>query len=267
MNYLCTPLKNLFPPEMFTMEIMVALGWILMGELFMATGLDCISRMKFVRHRRVFDVAIPAGQFKRDVTHSWHVFLDAIVLYLFVRLGLLRPAAFSWTDTAITAVIFAVWVEIYFYCVHRAMHSFKALRPIHHAHHLSVVNTTYSGFASSLPEKLVLLSFAAFFMALLSWFMNITLSGIAVFYAYYYLIVTGGHCNTEFPVISRTMHRFGLATPTVHALHHARFSVNYGFAFLFFDRLFGTYSRETDELRWRALAGNGNRTLKRPAHD
>ncbi|WP_185218886.1 sterol desaturase family protein [Paraburkholderia dinghuensis] len=264
MNYLESLREIIFPAKIFGAEALGALGWILLGQILIMIIMNYVAQSRIFRSGRIFDVPIPARQRRREFIHSWHVFLDSIVLYIFLYTGLLRPSVFTWPDTLITFLIFVVWVEVYFYCVHWAMHSFKWLRPIHREHHRSVVNTPYSGFASSMSEKVVLLSLATCFMAALSWFMNITMSGIAAFYAYYYVIVIGGHCNTEFPFISRTMQRLGLATPSVHALHHARFNVNYGFSFVFLDRLFGTYTSETDTLRDRALAGNGYQSLKRP---
>ena len=256
-----------FPPARFDAQALLALAWILVAEVAMMLLMSYAVRSKRFSKGRVFDVPIPPEQRKREFAHSWHMFLDATVLYVFIYVGLLRAAPFTWLDTLATLVIVGLWVEVYFYAVHRAMHAFKPLRPIHLDHHRSVVNTPYSGFASSLAEKAILLSFAVWFIAALSWLIDVTMAGVAAFYAYYYVIVIGGHCNTEFPVISRTMTRLGLATPSAHALHHARFDVNYGFGFVFLDRLFGTYSKETAPLRERALAGDGYRDLKRPAAD
>lgn len=263
MTYLYSLKETLFPSKIFGTEALFSLVWILLGAVVLIVATEYVVESRALKSRRIFDIPIPPNQRKREFVHSWHMCLDAIVFYVLIYIGILRPSTFTWSATLVTFLIFAVWVEIYFYAVHRAMHSIKWLRPIHREHHLSMVNTAHSGFASSMPEKIILLSFAAIFIAVLSWFVDITMAGIAAFYAYYYVIVVGGHCNTEFPFLSRTMQKLGLATPTAHALHHARFNVNYGFGLVLVDRLLGTYSSETDTLRDRALAGNGYKSLKR----
>lgn len=257
--------QTIFPPAIFTGEAFVLLGWLLFGKLFLLVGIDGAMKKPEMQRNRIFNIPIPDGQREREIAQSWHFISDVVIVYTLLYTGLLRPAEPSFLGSLATFAVFYVWVEVYYYFIHRAMHEFKFLIPIHRAHHISIVCTPYSASAMSGIEKWILSSLAWIAVpAALSWVMDITLSGITAYFMFNYFITLGGHTNTESSPVSLKMAKIGMGSATTHALHHARFKVNYGFSCTLLDRLFGTYSSETDELRLRALAGNGNRNMKRP---
>jgi sterol desaturase/sphingolipid hydroxylase (fatty acid hydroxylase superfamily) len=256
--------QALFPSAIFTTAAFIALGWLLFGKLFLMFGMDKAMQKPEMLRQRVFKVAIPGGQRARELASSWHFVSDVVIVYLLLRFGLLRAAPGTFANALLTFGVFYVWVETYYYFIHRAMHHFKLLIPIHRNHHLSVVCTPSSASAMSAIEKWILSSLVWIGIpAALSWVLPISMPGVTAYFVFNYFITLGGHSNTESSPVSLKMAKLGMGSPTTHALHHARFKVNYGFSTTLFDRLFGTYSEETDELRRRALAGNGNDSLKR----
>ncbi|MES2743494.1 MAG: sterol desaturase family protein [Pseudomonadota bacterium] len=265
MEHTLTVWHAIFPGAIFTGEAFVTLGWLLFGKIFLLLGIDGAMQKPEMKRNRIFNIAIPEDQRAREIANSWHIISDVVIVYALLYTGLLRPAAPSWLGSLATFAVFYVWVEVYYYFIHRAMHEIKFLIPIHRAHHVSIVTTPYSASAMSGTEKWIVSSLAWIGgVAALSWVMDITLSGITAYFMFNYFITLGGHSNTESSPVSLKLAKIGMGSATTHALHHARFKVNYGFSCTLLDRLFGTYSSETDELRARALAGNGNQNMKRP---
>lgn len=265
MDQLSSAWQNVFPSTIFTTQAFVTLGWLAFGKVLLLLGLGSAMQKPEMQQKRVFRVPVPEGQRERELVSSWHFISDVVIVYLMLRLGVLRPSAPSFLYSFTTFLMFWAWVEIYYYAIHYAMHHNKFLIAVHRSHHVSMVVTPYSASAMSAMEKWVFSSLAWLgFVAAMSWVVPITMSGITAYFVFNYFITLGGHSNTESSPVSLKLAKIGMGSATTHALHHARFKVNYGFSFTLMDRLFGTYSDETDDLRRRALAGNGNDSLKRP---
>jgi sterol desaturase/sphingolipid hydroxylase (fatty acid hydroxylase superfamily) len=99
----------------------------------------------------------------------------------------------------------------------------------------------------------------------MSYFLPITLGGIAFFYTWYYFTSPIAHSNAETspPWLDALPLGLGrvLGSPTSHALHHGRYDKNYGFITTIFDRLHGTQWDDSDPMKNRARKGRALRSL------
>ena len=180
----------------------------------------------------------------------------------------LRPAATAWTllvlslleplrsvrmpETGWTFLVTFLVVDFAYYWYHRLSHEVPLLWAIHHAHHSSpwmnlttAVRLNWIGkFLSPLFfAPLVLLGLPATFVA----------ASLAIGLLY------------QFPLHTRAIGRLGrfegtvLNTPSAHRVHHgsnARYiDRNYAGVFIIWDRLFGTYQPEDEQVRYGVTTG------------
>lgn len=252
---------------MFGVDTLVLLLWIGLGKFVTIAVVQLIADSPHGRSRRVFNVAIEdPNQARREFRSPWLLTTDAIALAILMALGWIKIGPDRVANVLLTAAFLFVWIEIWFYFSHRAMHASNYLWRFHNHHHLSVVLRPMSAASFSIVEK-------AFFyttawvgsLLVLSWWMPISLLGVALYYTIYYISSSGAHSNTE--LLPAFMHKlpFGLGrilgSSTAHALHHVRYRGNYGFLTSVLDRIFGTYIPSTDELFQRAIAGDGPTVL------
>lgn len=263
MDYSSAALHNLgqwlFPSPQFGAALWWTLAWLGLGKLALGFGWEAITRIGAVHEHRVFRIGTDTGQRRREILSSWHVFSDAIFLYALIRLGLIRLAPDSWTTTLLTFAVFYVWVEVLYYFTHRWMHEHDFLYRLHRSHHLSRVVTPLSSISMSWVEKWVFYTAGWLsFMAAASWLMPVGLAGIAAYYAFHFIISLHGHSNVETSRLGALLsNHLSMGSATSHALHHARFKVNYGFSCMLLDKLFGTYSADTALLQKRAIERRG----------
>ena len=253
----------LFPAGYLTKELIVVLVWLAFGKVALGLAWEGLLTTSTMRSHRVFKIQIPADQRLREIRSSWHVVSDAVVLYVLTRFGLIQLAADTLANSLLTFAVFYAWVEVWYYATHRWMHANDFLYRVHRSHHLTRVVTPLSSISMSWVEKWVFYTCGWLgFVALASWVVPISLYGIAAYYAFHFIISLHGHSNTEPTRLGCLMSRLGMGSATSHALHHARFRVNYGFSNMLLDRLLGTYSNETETLQRKAVEKAGAETLK-----
>lgn len=138
----------------------------------------------------------------------------------------------------LTLVALPVLHDAYFYWTHRAMHHRFLFRVVHRVHHLSNDPSPFAAYAFSPLEALV---HALFVPLTVAW---LPVSDLALFLFLAFMILRNvyGHLGIEpFPSwFVRSPWTRWSTTTTHHAMHHARFSSNYGLYFTFWDRLMGT---------------------------
>lgn len=252
-------LQWLLPAQQFTAPVWWTLAWLAFGKLALGFGWEAITRVAPVREHRVFRIGTDSGQRRREILSSWHVFSDAIFLYALLRLQLIQLASGSWASALLTFAVFYVWVEVLYYFTHRWMHEHDFLYRLHRSHHLSRVVTPLSSISMSWIEKWVFYTAGWLsFMAAVSWLVPVSLAGIAAYYAFHFIISLHGHSNVETSRLGALLsNHLSMGSATSHALHHARFKVNYGFSCMLLDKLFGTYSADTGLLQRRAIERRG----------
>jgi sterol desaturase/sphingolipid hydroxylase (fatty acid hydroxylase superfamily) len=212
---------------------------------------------------RVYAVEIPADQKTREVKHSWHVISDGVVLYLLVALHLINFAPDTLQNIVITFAIFYAWVETWYYFTHRLMHKYDWLYKFHREHHLSLAVTPLSSISMSSVEKIIFYTGGWLtFMAAVSWIVPVSLYGVVAYYTYHFIISLHGHSNTEATALNAVLAKIGMGSATSHAIHHARFKQNFGFSNMFWDKVCGTYAKDTLEIQRMAIHKQGTKSLK-----
>ena len=136
--------------------------------------------------------------------------------------------------------IFAMLViqDTWFYWTHRLMHSRMLFRWFHLAHHRSVNTNPWTTYAVGPLEALVLTGSSILSMVLLP------TTGMAFFVTGWLSTIYGvyGHLGYELYPRWVATHWLGrwLNTSVAHNTHHGRGRYNYGYYFLFWDRVMGT---------------------------
>ena len=136
------------------------------------------------------------------------------------------------------------------------MHT-RSLHFIHREHHLSHLTAAWTSVSFSLAEKGVFSFGILGGLALVSHWESLSAFGIFAYYVMYFCTNTLGHANFEFRkpgYYDRFMSRL-FNSPTYHALHHARYTKNYGLITPWFDRLFGTRWEDVAAVQTRAAVG------------
>ncbi len=186
------------------------------------------------------------GQTRREIVYTIYSLLifGAIVPVLWAcglgpYMRIYRDAgAHGWPYFAFTLVLMMLIQDTYFYWTHRLMHQRRLFRFFHRTHHLSTNPTPWTTYAIN-PLEAVVNSGASLIVLFL-----FPVSALALFifgivntaYAVY------GHLGYEIFPAGLAQHWLGrwINTSVAHNTHHARARYNYGWYFLFWDRLMGT---------------------------
>jgi lathosterol oxidase len=139
-------------------------------------------------------------------------------------------------------LLLMVLTDIWFYFVHRAMHSKKLFRHTHKLHHLSTDPTPFATNSVHALEAVMDIGFiviASFFIPLHPVALFIVLS-IAFIWS------TIGHLGYE--ILPKKLYFIGkyLNLPTYHNHHHKTFKYNFGYYTTILDRCFGTLHPDSD---------------------
>uniref|UniRef100_M8BDM2 aldehyde oxygenase (deformylating) n=1 Tax=Aegilops tauschii TaxID=37682 RepID=M8BDM2_AEGTA len=159
----------------------------------------------------------------------------------------------------VTALLHLGPVEFLYYWFHRALHHHFLYARYHSHHHASIVTEPVTSVIHPFAEEAVY--FGLFAIPLLSMMATGT-GSVAMSNAYLIYIDFMnylGHCNFElvpkllfdlFPPLKYLMY-----TPSFHSLHHTQFRTNYSLFVPFYDYLYGTMDKTSDDLYERTLHG------------
>lgn len=234
---------------------LASLLWV--GGASIASTAIGIALERALGHRaQIWTVPLAAGQLRSEMlSYGRFVLLLATLAALWLKSGAI---VFGGEGAAAVALTFALlWTsfEVYYYGLHRALHS-RALFPYHAHHHASHVTTAWSGQSLGWVEALGWILGLLVPPAVISFFMPVSLTGFLLYFVANTFVNLVGHANVELnPLSSRNA--TWLNHPWVyHALHHARFKNNYSFASTFMDRLFGTEWSDWPSLHARVWSGD-----------
>lgn len=206
--------------------------------------------------RRIWALPVPAGQRRHELWGNL-VFLCIVTAAcsLLWASGRVRAAPGLGRDAATFAALYLSF-QAYFYGLHRLLHT-RALVRFHRWHHESRVTTPLSGQSVGLLEAIGWALGYAGLPLLLSLAAPIGPGGLVAYLAFNVIGNIVGHANVELVPPSRTLWwRSTLsAVFTFHALHHARWTGNYGFASTWADRLLGTEWPDWPALHRRVWEG------------
>lgn len=187
---------------------------------------------------RIYDLPIKHPQVRRELKNSLHTPMHAAILMFFLLVGSFQDRTIPGFVVSLFATAF--WAEIWHYASHRAFH-LKSLHWIHAEHHKSRLSSPFTALSFSFTEKLIFDIGIVGVLALIDRFYPLNFFGVATWFALYLIVNSYGHSNYEIrsPAFMRLKGR--VITSTVyHALHHSRYTGNYGLGTRVLDRLFGT---------------------------
>lgn len=230
-------------------QLALAVFGLLVGTTVISVALGFLLE-RLLRSRRIWAVPLEHGQLGFELRGNV-VFLivQTLALTAVMAAGVPRYAPPSWLGGVATFFALMLGFQVYYYGLHRAMHTRPLVR-FHRWHHKSRVTTPLSGQSVSFVESLGWAVGYALLPALASRIVPISAEGWAAYIAFNVFGNIVGHSNVELVPVSKALRASTLFsnTFTYHALHHARWTGHYSFQAAIMDRLFGTEWND-----WQAL--------------
>jgi Delta7-sterol 5-desaturase len=213
--------------------------------------------------KRIFAVPLVKGQLRFEIVGNL-VFLTVATLTVTaaLRADVVRLGEPSWVRSIATFFALLVSFQAFYWFLHRAMHT-RPLLFLHRWHHRSRVTTPLSAQSMSVGEASLWMLGYVGLPLVLSRVVPIGFMGWAAYLAFNVFGNIVGHANVEPTAKSAATRQASLfANPFVyHALHHARWTVNYAFQAATMDRIFRTESADWPELYERVASGNAMTSL------
>ena len=205
-------------------------------------------------HRKISSQLRPQGQHWQEI--KWSALTSAIFAVSGVALIWLWQEGYTaiYSNLSLAGLVYAVFSlmlalfihETYYYWLHRWMHRPKIYRWIHKTHHDSIVTSPWTSFSFHPMESLL---------------QAIVVPCIVVILPMHYLVIvvmlvimtisaTINHLDIEIYPAHFEKHWLGqwIIGATHHSLHHAKFRVNYGLYFTFWDKWMDTESSTFQQL-------------------
>lgn len=152
----------------------------------------------------------------------------------------------SWTEGALYWFMLLIAEDFIYYWLHRIDHKCRLFWAVHVTHHSSEEFNLTVGFRSSVFQPLY--RFVYFMPLALFGF-----KGIDIFLMYSITQLYGILIHTQF-IQKLGFLEWVLVTPSHHRVHHGSnckyIDRNFGMVFIFWDKLFGTFTPETEEVKY-----------------
>ena len=248
-----------------SIPVLVGLA-LLVGALrssVMAGGATALLRRPWASERRIYRLPLSPGQARSELQAAATVLVfDALLFALFTHSRVTHFAPATASTIALSFALMFVGYEVWFYVLHRALHT-RLLFRLHAQHHTAHVAQPLSAFSFSLAERFLLHVGAIGLVALLSPWVPLTRAGLALYMVFNNLMNVAGHGNVElFPAgFARSSIGKVAITPTFHALHHARLNGHYGLFTRVLDATLHTEWTDYPALQERAASGQGAQRL------
>ena len=153
-------------------------------------------------------------------------------------------ATYGWYYYAFTWVWMFLLHDTYFYWIHRLMHQPFLYKHVHRIHHKSTNPSPWTAYAFH-PLEAVL---EAGIIPLIAFTLPVHKPAIGTFFLLQIMYNVYEHLGFE--LYPKNFHKTQIGrwvgTSVAHNLHHKRFHGNYGFYFLFWDRMMGTLRKDYD---------------------
>ena len=212
---------------------------------------------RVLRHKRIFAVPLAKGQIRFElIGNAVFIVIASVAFTAALRAEIVRVGPPSLARDAATFFALLVGFQLFYWTLHRMMHT-RPLLFLHRWHHRSRVTTPLSGQSMSAGEAALWMLGYVGLPLVFSLVVPIGFRGWIGYIAFNAFGNIVGHANVE-PTAERaaTPAAALFANPFIyHALHHARWTVNYAFMARGMDRLFGTEAPDWPELYARVSAG------------
>lgn len=219
---------------------------------------------KALPQRKIFAVPLFEGQYRFELLGNV-VFLAVLTAAFTAALarGVVRFGPPGALRSALTFAALVPGFQVYYWCLHRVMHTHSLVR-FHRWHHRSQVTTPLTGQSMSFVEAIGWMGGYIGLPWLFSQVVPIGFWGWAGYMAFNVFGNVVGHANVEptaRPAATRTATLFA-NTFLFHALHHARWTGHYSFQAALMDRLCGTEWDDWPALYDRVASGHPLDSLK-----
>ncbi|CAM8977376.1 unnamed protein product [Rhodiola kirilowii] len=219
-----------------------------------------LSRYKTAKgSNRIVDKSIDFEQVDRERDWDDQVIFNGLLFFLgreYVPNAKNIPF-FRLDGCIITALLHAGPVEFLYYWLHRALHHHFLYSRYHSHHHSSIATEPITSVIHPFAEHI-----AYFFLFAIPLYTTIrmctaSIVSFAIYETYIDFMNNMGHCNFElipnwlfsvFPPLKYLMY-----TPSFHSLHHTQFRTNYSLFMPFYDYVYGTTDKSSDELHKASL--------------
>lgn len=214
------------------------------------------ERSRYGRRRRIWEVALAPGQYRWEAVAGVRFVLIATLAFtLAISSGAIHLGPTSAASFAATFFSCLLFFEVFYYFLHRALHT-KALVRFHRHHHRSKVGTPLTGLSMSVVETL---GWMVGYLApplVLSRFLPVSIEAWALYLVYHWGGNIIGHINVELmpPLAGRRVLSLFAHPFTYHALHHARWTGHFALYTTMLDRAFGTEWTDWGALQRKVLS-------------
>ena len=184
------------------------------------------------------------------------LFFDGVQYVIWSAIGN-RFGIFAMPEGWVGVILCLLVTDFVWYWYHRLGHEVRFLWAVHSLHHQSENYNISVGFRISIFQYIVR---TCFWIAL----------PILGFSADVIVLVLVGHALYQLLLHTQVVPKLGfiekiLVTPSTHRVHHGVNDIyldkNYGGMFVIWDRLFGTYEPETEEVKYGITDQTGNMTI------
>ncbi|MEM7435292.1 MAG: sterol desaturase family protein, partial [Myxococcota bacterium] len=203
-------------------------------------------------NRVIFDLPVPKGQRRHEAIGTgvfWIIFIPSSIGTWWWMLDFTA----GWQAEVVTFVVCLVEFQVFYYMMHRALHT-KALYRFHKWHHRTHIMTPIAGLSMSPVEAIGWTVGILTPAVALSWFGALGAWGfLAYLLVHFYTNITG-HANADFAPKGPAK-ALNANSVTYHALHHARYTGHYGFISRYMDVIGGTQFPDWVRVRDRIMDG------------
>ncbi len=209
---------------------------------------------KWIRHKKIQPRFPKTKDYFREIIYS----IITMLFFAFVPLFLIKNPTIGPHTTYYTRIeeygwfyFFAAFLlmliihDTYFYWTHRLMHHPKIFKTFHLVHHQSTNPSPWAAYAFHPLEAIV--ESGVFIVFLFT--IPIHTLHLPIFFLLSIIYNVYGHIGYEIYPKGFAKHWLGkwINTSVNHNQHHQYFKGNYGFYFLFWDRLMGTIRKDYEE--------------------
>ncbi|XP_061370525.1 very-long-chain aldehyde decarbonylase CER1-like isoform X1 [Gastrolobium bilobum] len=219
-----------------------------------------LSRYRTAKgNARIVDKGIEFDQVDRERDWDDQILFNGFLYYLasYTLPGASRLPLWRTDGVIMTILLHVGPVEFLYYWLHRALHHHFLYSRYHSHHHSSVVTEPITSVIHPFAEHISYFALFAIPKLTLVFTKKASLTAMLGYLTYIDFMNNMGHCNFElvpkwlfiiFPPLKYLMY-----TPSFHSLHHTQFRTNYSLFMPFYDYIYGTMDKASDQLHDSAL--------------